>query len=135
MKQEDAEKLLSEKTCITDPIREQSALCTEIVTKIGRLALAVEHAGAYVRDNGMTIRLEDYLLDLKNKRQHVLDESPQFSLHKQSIMATYSMARESIISRNIKTVHLLTLLGALSGTAFHESLLLSSSTIECLRSW
>lgn len=44
MKQEDAGKLFLEKACITDLTREQSATCTEIVTRLGRLALAVEHA-------------------------------------------------------------------------------------------
>lgn len=135
MKQEDAEKLFLEKACITDPTREQSTVCAEIVTKLGRLALAVEHAGAYVHDNAMAHRLEDYLQDFKNKRQQVLDESPQFSLHKQSMMATYLMARMSIINRNLNAGYLLGLLGALDGSAVHERLLLSSSTINCLRLW
>jgi hypothetical protein len=133
MKQEDAEKLFLEKAFISQPTMGQMMGCTNIVTKLGRLALAVEHAGSYVHNNDMKSRLQDYVTDLEQKRRKVLDESPRYSLHKQSMMATYLMASDAIISRNRKAAYLITFLGVLDGTAVSESLLLSPHTTEYLR--
>jgi hypothetical protein len=130
MDQEDAEMLFLEKAKIKEPSKEQREICTEIVDRLGRLALAVEHAGAYVHDNDMALRLADYLVDLEKNRKRVLDESPQFSNHKHSILATYSMTKESLITRDMEALVLLTLLSCFDASGVPESLLLSSHTVD-----
>ncbi|KFZ13482.1 hypothetical protein V501_03683 [Pseudogymnoascus sp. VKM F-4519 (FW-2642)] len=135
MKKEDAEALFLQKACITNPTKEQMTVCTEIVNKLGRLALAVEHAGAYVHNNDMASRPEDYLMEFEKRKKEVLEESPRFSRHKSSMMATYMVTRTAIIKRNIKAQYLLAWISALDGTAVPESLLVSKHVTEMHKYW
>ena len=129
MVQEDAETLFLERAKIKEPAKEQKETCKVIVNRLGRLALAVEHAGAYVHDNDMAQRLNDYLVDLDKNRQRVLDESPEFSNHKTSVLTTYSMAKDSLKAQSIASVYLLTLLSCFDSSGVHESLLFSADVI------
>lgn len=135
MKKEDAEALFLQKACITDPTKEQMTVCTEIVNKLGRLALAVEHAGAYVHNNDMASRPEDYLMEFEKRKKEVLEESPRFSRHKSPMMDTYMVTRTAIIKRNIKAQYLLAWISALGGTAVPESLLVSKHVTEMHKYW
>ena len=137
MKQSDAEELFLKKAKISNPTSEQVAATLTIVEKLGCLALAVDHAGSYVHDNDMANRLSEYIKQLEDSVTKVLDNknAPIFSLHKTSVLATVTMARDSIKNQNIRAAHLLHLLGVLDGTSVSESFIRSSTTVKWMQQY
>lgn len=137
MKQSDAEELFVKKAKISNPTSEQLDATHTIVEKLGCLALAVDHAGSYVHDNDMANRLLDYIKQLEDSVTKVLDDNnaPMFGLHKTSVLATVTMARDSIKNQNMRAAHLLHLLGVLDCTSVSESFLRSSTTVTWMRQY
>lgn len=137
MKQSDAEELFLKKAKISNPTSEQLEAILMIVEKLGCLALAVDHAGSYVHDNDMANRLPDYIKQLEESVTKVLDNKnvPMFSLHKTSVLATVTMARDSIKNQNMRAAHLLHLLGVLDGTSVSESFLRSTTTVSWMQQY
>ena len=68
--------------------------------------------------NRLVSRLQDYLASLEHNICKVLEESLLFALYKQSMMATYRMTSEAIISRSRKAAYIITLIGAFDGTGW-----------------
>lgn len=137
MKEPDAKELFLKKAKISNPTSEQLEAILTIVEKLGCLALAVDHAGSYVHDNDMANRLPDYIKQLEESVTKVLDNknAPMFSLHKTSVLATITMARDSIKNQNIRGAHLLHLLGVLDGTSVSESFLRSHTTVTWMQQY
>lgn len=135
MKPSDAEELFLKKAKISNPTLEQLEATLTIVEKLGCLALAVDHAGSYVHDNDMANRLPDYIKQLEESVTKALDNknAPIFSLHKTSVLATVTMARDSIKNQNMRAAHLLHLLGVLDGASVSESFLRSPTTIAWMQ--
>lgn len=83
MDAEDAVALLFRRAAIHHPAPKEEITGAEIARSLGFLALAIEHAGAYVQSVGGN--LQDYLQQFQNNRRDTLEKSPAFSMHKESV--------------------------------------------------
>lgn len=70
MKAEDAVALLFHKAAPNHPTSTEELIGAETTKSLGYLALAIEHAGAYVHSVGGT--LQEYLLQFQNNRRDTL---------------------------------------------------------------
>ncbi|MCJ1253239.1 hypothetical protein MMC24_001050 [Lignoscripta atroalba] len=120
----DAVALLFRTAAIHHPTPMEEITGTEITKSLGYLALAIEHAGAYVQSVGGT--LQDYLQQFQNNRRDTLEKSPAFSMHKESVFETFNMSFNAIMKRNMAAAKLLCFMGFLDAEGVLESLMLST---------
>jgi hypothetical protein len=130
---EDAQELFLKRSGFLESTPEQREICLDIVTRLGMLALAVEHAASYVQSTGIT--LQDYLANLQLKFQNYLVHSSPSSLHKETVKATVSMAIGAVYKRNKMALELLMFLTALDNEAVLEQNLLLLESLPAFRNW
>jgi len=106
------------------PTANDKIVAADIVKSLGYLALAIEHAGAYVHSGGGGLR--DYKEQFETNRRTTLQQSPAVSMHRDSVFETFTISFERIRKRNIDAAKLLTFFGFLDGDDIAESLILSS---------
>jgi hypothetical protein len=133
MEPSDAQQLFLKRSGYDHPTQELRDVCLDIVTKLGWLALPVEHAAAYVQSTGML--LHEYLESLERSLQPYLMNSSPFSLHKETIQATVKMSWVAINKRNAVALELLAFLAFLDNEGISDRHLLSSSTETIFRNW
>jgi nucleoside phosphorylase len=133
MTTEDATHLFFAIAGIKHQTNEDKAIGKEIVTLLGRLALAVEHAAACV--GCMKTPLPKYLEDLKENLLLILEDAPPDSFHENTVQVTVTMAWEAVEKRNPKAARLLIFLGFLSPQSVSEDLLLQPLAVSLLGSW
>ena len=124
MKAEDAVALLFHKAAIHHPTSTEDVTGAEITKSLGYLALAIEHAGAYVQSVGGT--LQEYFQQFQNNRRDTLERSPAFSVHKESVFETFNMTFNAIVERDMAAVRLLCFMGFLVAEGVREDLILST---------
>ena len=124
MDSRDAYILLLRRAAIHQPCPADEAAAVEITKSLGYLALAIEHAGAYIQSVGGSLR--DYQQQFQSNKRSTLDRSPRVSMHKDSVFKTFSLSFEAIKERNSAASGLLCFLGFLDAGAVSEELLLSS---------
>jgi len=73
MEAEDAKQLFLSRAGMTRPTLEQITDCTDLVTSLGWLALAVEHAASCIHLNPMPLR--QYMENLEKNRHYWLEKS------------------------------------------------------------
>lgn len=105
MKAEDAVALLFHKAALHHPTSTEDLIGAEITKSLGYLALAIEHAGAYVHSVGGT--LQEYLQQFQHNRRDTLEKSPAFSMHKESVFETFNMSFNAIVERDMPAARLL----------------------------
>ena len=120
----DATSLLLRRAAIHQPTPTDQVLALEITKSLGHLALAVEHAGAYIQSGGGS--LLEYKEQFETNRRIILEKSPAVSMHKDSVFETFIISFEKIKERNMAAARLLTFLGFLDGEAILENLILSN---------
>lgn len=124
MKAEDALALLFQKAALHHPTSTEELIGAEITKSLGYLALAIEHAGAYVQSVGGT--LQEYLQQFQQNRRDTLEKSPAFSLHKESVFETFNMSFKAIVDRDMAAARLLCFMGFLDPEGVREDLILST---------
>ena len=124
MKAEDALALLFKKVALHHLTSTEERFGAEITKSLGYLALAIEHAGAYVQSVGGT--LQEYLQQFQNNRRDTLEKSPAFSLHKESVFETFNMSFNAIMERDMAAARLLCFMGFLDAEGVREDLILST---------
>ena len=124
MKAEDAVALLFHKAALHHPTSTEDLIGAEITKSLGYLALAIEHAGAYVQSVGGT--LQEYLQQFQNNRRDMLEKSPAFSMHKESVFGTFNMSFNAIVERDMAAARLLCFMGFLDAESVREDLILST---------
>lgn len=132
MSQQDALELFLSHAKLTQPTEAELAVSNEIVSKLGRLALAVEHAAAFVQLDKMPQR---YLQQLDAELGSVLEQSPHYTNHKLSVMATYKLTFQAIFETYRQAAYLLTFIGALDGESLPERILRAPSAAPMVKSW
>jgi hypothetical protein len=132
MSQQDALELFLSHAKLTQPTEAELAVSNEIVSKLGRLALAVEHAAAFVQLHRMPQR---YLQQLDAELGSVLEQSPHYTNHKLSVMATYKLTFQAIFETYRQAAYLLTFIGALDGESLPERILRAPSAAPMVKSW
>lgn len=120
----DAVALLFRRAAIYHPAPMEEITGAEIAKSLGYLALAIEHAGAYVQSVGGT--LHEYLQQFQDDRRDTLDKSPTFSMHKESVVQTFNMSFKAVMERNMAAAKLLCFMGFLDAEGVLESLILST---------
>ncbi|KAI9668907.1 MAG: hypothetical protein M1817_005186 [Caeruleum heppii] len=123
---EDAESLLLRRSGIQQPSSDEKGLAARVTQNLGYLALAIEHAGAYIQS--VDGSLAEYLEEFKTNRKTLLSESYGVSKDNQSVFRTFDISFKTIIERNQSAAKLLTFLGFLDGDGVQESLILDHST-------
>ena len=121
----DASALLLRRAAIHDPTPTDEIAATEITKSLGYLALAIEHAGAYVQSVGGT--LQDYQLQFQSSRKSTLEKSPRVSMHKESVFETFNISFNTIMKRNLAAARLLSFISFLDAETILESLILSTN--------
>lgn len=120
----DAVALLFRRAAIHHPTPKEEITGAEIAKSLGFLALAIEHAGAYIQSVGGN--LQDYLQQFQNNRRDTLEKSPVFSMHKEFVFQTFKMSYEAVLERNRAAARLLCFMGFLDAEGVVESLILST---------
>jgi hypothetical protein len=115
---------------ITQPQRDT---CLDIITHLGYLALAVEHAAAYVQSTGMS--LPKYLENLQRNLKKYLMKSPLASLHRDTVQATIAMAFMAVFRRSTVALELLGFLAYVDNEGVLESHLLSPLVQAPFQNW
>jgi len=121
----DAAALLSRRAAILHPTPIEEITGAGIAKSLGYLALAIEHAAAYVQCVGGN--LQDYLQQFQSNRKDTLGKSPAFSMHKESVLQTFNMSFDAIVGRNKAAAKLLCFMGFLDAEGVLESLMLSTN--------
>lgn len=124
MKAEDALALLFHKAALHHPTSTEELIGAEITKSLGYLALAIEHAGAYVQSVGGT--LQEYLQRFQNNRRDTLEKSPAFSMHKESVFETFNLSFNAVVERDIAAARLLCFMAFLDAEGVREDLILST---------
>ena len=125
MKVEDALALFFHKAALLCPTSTEELIGAEITKSLGYLALAIEHAGAYVHSVGGTP--QEYLQQFQNNRRDMLEKSPAFSMHKESVFGTFSMSFNAIVERDMAAARLLCFMGFLDAEGVQEDMMMSTS--------
>lgn len=133
MQADDAQQLFLKRSGFKHSTEEQRDISLDIVTKLGLLALPVEHAAAYVQSTGML--LHEYLENLERNLQPYLMNPSPFSLHKETIQTTVNMAWNAISKRNAMARELLAFLAHLNNGGIGEFHFSSPSTETMFRNW
>lgn len=121
MSQQDALELFLHHADMGNFTSKELDICKEIISRLGRLALAVEHAAAFVRRNGkMPLR---YLQRLEQELGATLENSPEYTNHRLSVMATYKVTFKAIFENYRPAAYLLTYIGAFDGESLPENIL------------
>ncbi|KAL8999156.1 MAG: hypothetical protein Q9169_001935 [Polycauliona sp. 2 TL-2023] len=131
MEAEDAMALLFHKAAISHPTSTDELIGAEITHSLGYLALAIEHAGAYVHSAGGT--LEEYLQQFQKNRRETLEESPAFSMHKESVFETFTMSFKAVVERSMAAARLLCFMGFLDTEGAREDLILSTDFTQIVK--
>ena len=124
MKAEDALALLFQKAALHHPTSTEEHIGAEITKSLGYLALAIEHAGAYVHSVGGT--LHEYLQQFQNNRRDTLEKSPAFSMHQESVFETFNMSFSAVMERNVAAARFLCFMGFLDADGVREDSILST---------
>ncbi|KAK2616313.1 hypothetical protein QQS21_000747 [Conoideocrella luteorostrata] len=122
MSEEAAQELFIRRSGSTDLSEKEKEICLEIVGQLGYLALAVEHAAAYMF--ATTMSLETYVKRLRENLSYYLNKSVTGSLHERTTHTTLEMTFRAVRDRNAKAVELLSFLAHLDNKALLESYLL-----------
>jgi hypothetical protein len=128
---QDAHDLFLKRSGHLNPTQVQREACQDIVSHLGHLALAVEHAAAYVQSMGMP--MTKYLENLQRNLKRYLMRSPPGSLHKDTVQATLAMAFEAVRDRNKVALELLSFLAYIDNEEVFENLLLAPSSLSYFR--
>lgn len=132
MSQQDALQLFLSHANLTQPTDQELAICEEIISKLGGLALAVEHAAAFVQLDKMPQR---YLQQLEGELGNALERSPNYTNHKLSVMATYKVTFQAIFESHRQAAYLLTFIGALDGESLPERILRAPAAMPMIKGW
>lgn len=89
---------------------------------LGYLALAIEHAGAYIHSVGET--LPNYRHQLQDNRRKMLEKRPGVSMHKESVFEKFNIAFDTLKERSMAAVRMLCFFGFLNGDLISENSLL-----------
>jgi tetratricopeptide (TPR) repeat protein/transcriptional regulator with XRE-family HTH domain len=99
------------------------AVAQQLVTKLGRLPLALDQAGAYIEETGCG--LVEYVQRYSQKRQLLLDRRGLASDHPLSVVATIRLACQRVAEQQPAAVELLRCCAFLYADAIPEELLLA----------
>ena len=124
MDAEDAVALLFSRADIKHPTSMEEVTGTEITKRLGYLALAIEHAGAYIHSVGGT--LQDYLQQFESSKRDTLEQAPAISMHKESVLETFNLSFKAVVKRNMDAAKLLCFIGFLDAGGVPEDLLTST---------
>lgn len=122
MDAEEAKKLLLARAGIDSPEDHDHTEAASIVKSLGYLALAIDHAGAYVLSVCGT--LEDYHELFKTNRAEILKDKPDVSTYEESVFRTFEISFKKLQERkSMLSAFLLTTLGFLDPECADESLI------------
>jgi hypothetical protein len=133
MDAEEAKELLLARAGLDSPDQEDQFEAASIVKSLGYLALAIDHAGAYIQSVCGT--LEDYHEQFKNNRAETLKDKPAVSTYEESVFRTFEISYEKIQERNPVAASLLLILCFLDQECADESLMVTTAgeVIDILR--
>ncbi|KAI9800977.1 MAG: hypothetical protein M1825_003511 [Sarcosagium campestre] len=123
----DAQSLLLKRSGIGTPSADEEKTAAAIVESLGYLALAIEHAGAYVQS--VDGSLEEYLREYKSNRRSLLSEAHGVSKDNQSVFATFDLSFRAVAKRNLAAARLLTFTSFLDYRCIQETLILNEDPI------
>jgi tetratricopeptide (TPR) repeat protein len=104
---------LFSKAAKLDPKKENEATVEEIVSELGRLALAINLAGTYISNTPrLQWNLRQYLDEYRERRKELLSQKPTRLVHQygQSVLTTWETTFSAIAHRCVEASKFLTLL-------------------------
>ncbi|KAI9849349.1 MAG: hypothetical protein M1837_004809 [Sclerophora amabilis] len=122
---EDEQCLLLKRSGIQTPTTAEKKNAASIAKSLGYLALALEHAGAYIQS--VDGDLDDYQELYKSDRRTLLSETYGVSKDNQSVFATFDLSFRTISRRNVAAAKLLSFLSFLDCGCVQETVILDKN--------